>query len=542
MFANLYPDPLILFFDEYVKMYNNKLRRISKMLFYETSLAEVPIAKDIYASGDFLAIIESLIYETDVVTVSRPASSAPKKLYRRQDVTHARVIYELAPNEFKYTAYTFPLSGTLAIYTCSRCLGSGIIQERCPSCNGTGFRECPNCYGTGYVTQSYYDWEKQEFVEEKVLCRVCMGSGRVLCDKCCGRGFILETCPECRGEGRIAKWSELMIIYEVIPTAVYVGDKNVAEAKAKSKIKLAENISILNIPENKTNFISEALKRVEGDIRDRVLSLFNTAPKHLREVLLGFLIKVLDEYKKLIEKKDVLKIRIKSIFFYPKIRVTVSLYDVCQGKHAQDVKVMIIGSPKSPSIHVLGNALKTRKKLRLGNVVLTSIGLLMIGLSTYLFISGLTFVHFPVVLGILGLTTAFLIPYLRIRESLLESRILRVYVISQSVDDLINGISSLRSTRVRDFKVFVPEGFEEIIRLWSLPVMALVGRKWCLITFLRAHEFKDSFTPEKLSKLKKNADYVFILDRNSHNSSDKGIIVLSNPRDIGDAIMSTLYN
>jgi len=124
MLVNLYPDPLILFFDEYVKMYNNKLRRISKMLFYETSLAEVPIAKDIYASGDFLAIIESLIYDTDVVTVSRPASSAPKKLYRRQDVTHARVIYELAPNEFKYTAYTFPLSGTLAIYTCSRCLGT----------------------------------------------------------------------------------------------------------------------------------------------------------------------------------------------------------------------------------------------------------------------------------------------------------------------------------------------------------------------------------------------------------------------------------
>ena len=77
---------------------------------------------------------------------------------------------------------------------CIACSGSG--QVRCSSCNGTGMieKKCPSCNGSGGRHQ--------------VQCRSCFGQGTVgtfgnTCFECGGSGYSYAYCGNCNGSGNI---------------------------------------------------------------------------------------------------------------------------------------------------------------------------------------------------------------------------------------------------------------------------------------------------------------------------------------------------
>ncbi len=85
-------------------------------------------------------------------------------------------------------------------------------MEECESCHGTGAREgaepaiCHTCSGTGQVRM------QQGFFSVQQTCPTCRGSGRI----------ITDPCPACRGEGRAQKRRGISV---KIPAGVDSGDR-----------------------------------------------------------------------------------------------------------------------------------------------------------------------------------------------------------------------------------------------------------------------------------------------------------------------------
>ena len=122
--------------------------------------------------------------------VTRRKETVPAS--RHRSVRFYEVATPTRPRQgtFERRSQEFPLQGTLKIYTCTNCHGSG--EVRCRRCNGKGRIRCAGCRGTGRSEG------------RGGSCRRCGGDGRVTCDRCRGRRRV--TCGSCLGEGKLASW------------------------------------------------------------------------------------------------------------------------------------------------------------------------------------------------------------------------------------------------------------------------------------------------------------------------------------------------
>lgn len=93
---------------------------------------------------------------------------------------------------------------------CSSCNGTGMIEKRCLSCNGSGGRhqvQCRSCFGRGTVgTFGNTCFECGGSGYSYSYCGACNGSGKIVsvCTKC---DFYkhMESCKSCSGAGYVTK-------------------------------------------------------------------------------------------------------------------------------------------------------------------------------------------------------------------------------------------------------------------------------------------------------------------------------------------------
>lgn len=96
---------------------------------------------------------------------------------------------------FEERVQRFPLSESVAVFTCPGCSGSGEVDHG--TCGGSGQVRCGTCGGDGRVSRS--DGGTRS-------CGSCGGDGRKRCSGCSGSGRVRHT--RCAGEGQLASWTE----------------------------------------------------------------------------------------------------------------------------------------------------------------------------------------------------------------------------------------------------------------------------------------------------------------------------------------------
>ncbi len=135
--------------------------------------------------------------EVRMESVTVPAS-------RRRSVRFYETAQPNPPREGHFERRTdkFPLSGTLSVYTCTTCGGSGKIT--CGRCLGSGRARCASCGGSG---------RRKDAEGRSSWCGSGGGGGGRTCGSGGGSGKV--TCGACRGEGRLASWDAEVYIWSI---------------------------------------------------------------------------------------------------------------------------------------------------------------------------------------------------------------------------------------------------------------------------------------------------------------------------------------
>ena len=111
-------------------------------------------------------------------------------------------------DDYTYTADQY--ENDSPVYTgadrCTRCSGSGYVEEMCMSCSGRGEKDCSSCSGTGRKSCTYcggdgYKYDSLNGEDRK--CTYCYGYGYKDCSKCSGHGKV--DCSNCSGSGKVKK-------------------------------------------------------------------------------------------------------------------------------------------------------------------------------------------------------------------------------------------------------------------------------------------------------------------------------------------------
>lgn len=111
------------------------------------------------------------------------------------------------------------------VKACEVCEASGLLDEDCPACEGSG--ECAKCGGEGETTRMLAHGTDK--------CSVCKGEGT--CLECGGSGVQQVRCGSCGGEGRVLQRQRCEIKRELLVeqlNAYYVKCKAEAEAEAEA--------------------------------------------------------------------------------------------------------------------------------------------------------------------------------------------------------------------------------------------------------------------------------------------------------------------
>lgn len=164
-------------------------------------------------------------------------SNMPSNPTRSNDWTFMRWVYGTNNSTFSYntkvvsnlTVTAYWRRATSSFVQCSRCNGTGRVNETCSYCYGTGKRSCNVCGGDGYIEGGQSDCWRCEGSGVVYQCNNCgteysMSTFTGECDKCgatsgfnevscgiCGGGGMIETsghsCGNCDGTGKVTCWN-----------------------------------------------------------------------------------------------------------------------------------------------------------------------------------------------------------------------------------------------------------------------------------------------------------------------------------------------